>query len=214
MVNDRLTQLSSSENEFDRAAPMYNKALHQSGYEIYLKYRKEAKATKTISNRRRNIIWFNPPYSENVETNIGYEFLNLITKHFPKHHRLHKICNKNNIKISYSCMPNMSAVIFRHNKKLLSALPKADRPPTADPKCNCRIKTACPLDGKCKQKSIVYKAEYPPTIPPNYIMDPALLISKRDLAITNIHLPTVTKETQPSCQKKSGEQRIMVLSRL
>ena len=30
---------------------------------------------------------------------------------------------------------------------------------TADPKCNCRIKAACPLDGKCKQKSIVYKAE-------------------------------------------------------
>ena len=56
-------------------------------------------------------------------------------------------------------MPNMSAVILRHNKKLLSALPKTDRPPTADPKCNCRIKTACPLDGKCKQKSIVYKAE-------------------------------------------------------
>ena len=152
MVNDRLTQLSSSENEFDRAAPMYNKALHESGYEIYLKYRKEAKATKTISNRRRrNIVWFNPPYSENVETNIGHEFLNLITKHFPKHHRLHKICNKNNIKISYSCMPNMSAVILHHNKKLLSALPKTDRPPTADSKCNCRIKTACPLDGKCKQ---------------------------------------------------------------
>ena len=53
MVNDRLIQFSSSENEFDRAAPMYNKALHESGYEIYLKYRKEAKATKTISNRRR-----------------------------------------------------------------------------------------------------------------------------------------------------------------
>ena len=119
MVNDRLTQLSSSENEFDRAAPMYHKALHESGYDIYLKYRKEAKATKTISNRRkRNIVWFNPPYSENVETNIGDEFLNLITKHFPKHHRLHKICNKNNTKISYSCMPNMSAVILRHNKKL------------------------------------------------------------------------------------------------
>ena len=160
IVNGRHTQLSSSENEFDRSAPMYNKALHESGYEIYLKYRKEAKTTKAVSNRRRrNIVWFNPPYSDNVETNIDHEFLNLITKHFPKYHRLHKICNKNNIKISYSCMPNMSAVILRHNKKLLSALPKTDGPPTADPKCNCRIKTACSLDGKCKQKSIVYKAE-------------------------------------------------------
>ena len=126
MVNDRLTQLSSSENEFDRAAPICNKALHESGYDIYLKYRKEAKATKTISNRRRrNIVWFNPPYSENVETNIDHEFLSLITKHFPKHHRLHKICNKSNIKISYSCMPNMSAVILRHNK---SFFPPCQRP--------------------------------------------------------------------------------------
>ena len=39
-------------------------------------------------------------------------------------------------------------------------------------------------------------------------------ISKRDLAITSIHLHTVTKETQPSYQKKFGEQRIMALSRL
>ena len=212
---DRLIQFSSSENEFDRAAPIYNKALQENVYEIYLKYWKEAKATKTINNRkRRNIVWFNPPYSENVQTNIGHEFLNPITKHFPKHNRLHKICNKNNINISYSCMPNMSTVILGHNKKLLSTLPKADRPTIADPKCNCRIKTACPLNGECKQKSIVYKQKYPLTIPPNYIMDPILLISKRDFVITNIHLPNVIKETQPSYQKKFCEQKIMVLSRL
>ena len=53
----------------------------------------------------------------------------------------------------------MSVVILHHNKKLLSTFPKANRPPTADPKCNCRIKTACLLNGECKQKSIVYKAE-------------------------------------------------------
>ena len=56
-------------------------------------------------------------------------------------------------------MPNMSAVILHHNKKLLSTLPKADRTRTADPKCNCRTETTCLLNGKCKQKSIVYKAE-------------------------------------------------------
>ena len=160
MVIDRLTQLSSSKDEFDRAAPMYNKALHESGYEIYLKYRKEEETTNTNNNlRRRKIVWFNLPYSQNVETNIGHGFLNLMTKHFPKRHWLHKICNKSNIKISYSRMPNMSAVITSHKKKLLSTLPKADRPPTAHPKCNCRIKTPCSLNSKCKQKSIVYNAE-------------------------------------------------------
>ena len=35
---DRLIQFSSSENKFDRAAPIYNKALQENVYEIYLKY--------------------------------------------------------------------------------------------------------------------------------------------------------------------------------
>ena len=93
-----------------------------------------------------------------TETNIGHEFLNLNTKHFFKHHWLHKICNKNSIKISYCCMPNISAVISNHNKKLLSTLPKVNRLTTAHPQCNCWIKTPCPLNGECKQKSVVYKA--------------------------------------------------------
>ena len=137
MVIDRLTQLSLSKDQFDSAATMYNKALRV----------------------RSKIFWFNPPYSQNVETNIGHELENLITKHFLKRHRFHRICNRSNIKISYSRMPNMSAVISSHKKKLLSTLPKTDRPPTAHPKCNCRIKTPCPLNGVCKQKSIVYNAE-------------------------------------------------------
>ena len=62
------------------------------------------------------------------------------------------------------------------------------------------------------RNQLYIKQKYSLTIPPNYIMDPVLLISKRDLAIANIHLPTVTKETQSSYQKKFGEQRIMTLS--
>ena len=67
-------------------------------------------------SRKRNIVWFNPPYSDHVKPNIGKEFLKLIAIHFPHHHRLHEICNKNNIKVSYSCMPNMAAIISKHNK--------------------------------------------------------------------------------------------------
>ena len=44
-------------------------------------------------------------------------------------------------------------------------------------------------------------------------MDPVLLILKRDLVIANIHLTTEINEMQPSYQKKSGEQRTMMLSR-
>ena len=53
----------------------------------------------------------------------------------------------------------MSAVILSHNKTLLSIFPKADGLTTADPKCNCGMKITFPLNGECKQKSVVYKAE-------------------------------------------------------
>ena len=52
--------------------------------------------------RKRKIIWYNPPYSANIKTNIGKTFLNLMKKHFPKTNKLHKIFNKNTVKISYS----------------------------------------------------------------------------------------------------------------
>ena len=52
----------------------------------------------TISNeqnekkkRKRKIIWFNPPYSSTVKTNVGKLFLKLVKQHFPKGHKLHKI---------------------------------------------------------------------------------------------------------------------------
>ena len=61
--------------------------------------------------RNRNIIWFNPPFSKNVATKIGRYFLNLLDKHFPQDHKFHKIFNRNNIKVSYSCMPNIKSAI-------------------------------------------------------------------------------------------------------
>ena len=106
-------------------------------------------------SRKRNIVWFNPPYSDHIKTNIGKEFLKLVTIHFPHYHRLHRICNKNNIKVSYSCMPNMAAIISKHNKITLKN--RADLHHTT-PLFNCRNKTNCPLEGKCRKSSIIYKA--------------------------------------------------------
>ena len=107
------------------------------------------------SSRKRNIVCFNPPYSGHVKTNIGKEFLKLVAFYFPHHHRLHKICNKNNIKVSYSCMPNMAAIISKHNKIELQN--RAD-PHRTTPPCNCRNKANCLLEGKCHESSIIYKA--------------------------------------------------------
>ena len=37
--------------------------------------------------RKRNIIWYNPPYSANVKTNIGKTFFKLLKKHFSRGHK-------------------------------------------------------------------------------------------------------------------------------
>ena len=74
---------------------------------------------RTSKQRKRNIIWFNPPFSKNVATKIGRYFLNLIDKDFSQDHKFHKIFNRNNIKVSYSCMPNIKSAINSHNRKIL-----------------------------------------------------------------------------------------------
>ena len=102
-------------------------------------------------NRKRKIIWSNPPFSKNVSTNIGKKFLNLINKHFPPQNKLHKIFNRNTLKLSYSCTKNMGRIIKSHNKKITATntSEKLD--------CNCRQKQNCPLNGKCREKNVIYK---------------------------------------------------------
>ena len=105
--------------------------------------------------RKQNILWFCPPFSCNIKTNVGKRFFSILQKHFPEDHELHHLFNKRTVKLSYSCMPAMKSIISSHNKKILS-LNEVE----AEPGCNCQkgVKT-CPLDGKCQTKSLVYKAE-------------------------------------------------------
>ena len=150
MINQRISGLSFNEAEFNKAIPPYKDALKKSGYNCEFKYNK---AAATRRQRKRNYVWFNPPYSMNVKTNVGKTFLNLLNLHFPPHHRMRKLLNKNTVKVSYCSMGNMTNVIQRHNATILnSGNKKATQP------CNCRNKQACPLDGKCRSESILYKA--------------------------------------------------------
>ena len=50
-------------------------------------------------------------------------------------------------------MSSISSVIKQHNYRVLSTAENVDR------LCNCRNKENCPLDGKCLQACIVYKAD-------------------------------------------------------
>ena len=98
--------------------------------------------------QRNNILWYNPPFSKNVNTNIGHRFLTLVDKHFPKENKLRKIFNRNTIKISYSCMNNTKQIIDNHNKRILNASKHTDKSTdnSVDNKsCNCRQKNSALL---------------------------------------------------------------------
>ena len=60
----------------------------------------------------------------NIATNVGRYFLNLVNKKFPPHHTFLKIFNRNNMKISYSCMINIKLRINIHNKTVAKAQPQ------------------------------------------------------------------------------------------
>ena len=160
MISHRISSISSSREIFDAARPYYEDALRKSGYEPAMSYNPEASRTqpggRTKRNRKRKILWYNPPYSSTVQTNVGRNFLALVEKHFPRTSPLHKILNRNCVKVSYSCMPNMEMIIKSRNKQLLNQQQRTQE--TTTRQCNCRSKESCPLHGKCLTSSIVYRA--------------------------------------------------------
>ena len=90
-IEQRLSDNSANEQIFNDAAPVYQAELERCGYSHQLTYNpRPAQQTKPRRNRSRKITWFNPPYSMNVATNVGQEFLKFIDKHFPTGHILHK----------------------------------------------------------------------------------------------------------------------------
>ena len=78
--------------------------------------------------------------------------VNLIKNHFTKTNKIHKIFNRNTVKISYSCMSNISSIISRYNKNLLN-------PSVIENDCNCRIREVCPFQNQCLKPNIIYRAD-------------------------------------------------------
>lgn len=156
MIQRRISDISSDQDEFNKAKDIYNKALKDSGYKEEINY--QATPTPRKHTRRRKIIWFNPPYNAAVESNIGKQFISIIKKNFTRRHKYYKIFNTNTLKISYSCTPNMKSIISKHNKKILSQQTTATT--TSARKCNCPagVKDRCPLNGNCLAEASVYHA--------------------------------------------------------
>ena len=107
-IQARLSKNSSDKEICNTAKCGYKDALKKSEFNVDFKYIKNQR--KKTKNRSRNIIWFNPPFNKAVSTNIGKIFLRLINRHFPKFHRLHKVFSRNTVKVSCSCIQNMSKI--------------------------------------------------------------------------------------------------------
>ena len=150
MISKRLPDISSDKEHFDKTAPIYNEALKGSGFNETLTF---SPTSPTRRHRGRNIIWFNLPFSSNVKTNVGKLFLTLLQKHYQQHHQCFKLFNKNIVKTSYSCMPNMKSIIRNHNPNLLSKYST----PVAARSCSCRQKSECLINNECLSESHFHK---------------------------------------------------------
>ena len=87
-ISKRLTSISCNKNVFDRNIGIYNTTLENSGFDQTLTYDEQDEPTSDSVNeesnqtrkRKRNIIWYNPPYSMNVKTNAGKIFFKLLRR--------------------------------------------------------------------------------------------------------------------------------------
>ena len=171
-ISKRLTSISCNENVFDRNIGIYHTAaLKNSGFDQTLTYDGQDEPTSDSVNeesnqtrkRKRNIIWYNPPYSMNVKTNnVGKIFFKLLRKHFPPSHPMYTKFNTNKVKISYSCFPNIGS---SHNNKIKrstsSHSKKILHSHNTEYGCNCNDKNKCPSDNKCLTPWIVSKLMSP-----------------------------------------------------
>ena len=155
MIEKRLSDLSSNETTFRNVAPVYEKALKDSGYKnCNLTYTNNKNLAKK-RQRSRRVTWYNPPYCLNVRTNIAGAFLNIVDKFFPKRNPLSKVINRSTVKVSYCGTKNMAARLNKHNRRILE-----NKQGNEASGCNCQKsqKNNCPLNGECLAGPIVYKA--------------------------------------------------------
>ena len=144
-VKRRLSKLSSNEKIFNNSIPTYQEALIKTDYNHKLTYQKYDQNKNNSDRRKRQIIWFNPPYSKNVTTKVGKFFLSLSDRHFPPLHKLRRLFNCNNVKISQNCL-----------KLLCPSLSVVRRT------CNLINIPQCPLQRQYLNNNILYQASITP----------------------------------------------------
>ena len=157
-VNKRLNTISCDKTSFDNFKGDYEKALCKSGLYSKLTFepkRHNIESSRTKKQRKRNVIWFTPPYCASLKTNLGKEFLKLIDKNFPINNPLHAILNRKTVKMSYSCTENMQTLMQNHNRKVLN---KNENKQQKVSRCSCRNAVNCPVPGECATENVIYQA--------------------------------------------------------
>ena len=89
-ISKGLTNISCNKNVFDRNLDIYQAALKNSGFDGKATYNDQSEQAKNVNieevnqtrKRQRAIIWYNPPYSMNVKTNIGKKNFQITSKAF------------------------------------------------------------------------------------------------------------------------------------
>ena len=119
IINKKISDFFCNKEEFDKVKFIYESALNDSGHFSSMSYN-NSNTQNARRNRNRKVIWFNPPYSQNVKTNIGKPFIKLVRKHFPKNSKYYKIFNLNTLKLSYCCTINVGNIIKQQNFKVLN----------------------------------------------------------------------------------------------
>ena len=153
MLENTLSTNSSNETIFNESVGIYNDALGRAGYTQKLKYKPPEEMKRKRNRKGRKVIWFNPPWNASVATDVGRVFLAMIDRHFPKGTELHKIFNRNTVKVSYRTGKSMKQHIDAHNKAILRGMT-----PTSVKKCNSRgvCKDQCQVDGRCETEGVIY----------------------------------------------------------
>ena len=79
-------------------------------------------------------------------------FLHLLDKHFGRNHKCHKIFNRNNVKISYSCIDNIENVISSHKKEITNFYNEMN-----GKTCSCREKKQLSIRQKMLKLFKIYR---------------------------------------------------------
>ena len=76
---------------------------------------------------------------------------------------MHKIFNKNTLKVSYNGCKNISSTISSHNRRII-------KPPNNEYGCNRTNRNSCPLDNKFLKPKVKYQADVsaPTTVEKTY----------------------------------------------